>query len=52
MNIHIEYLKLYILVNNVHMEGFMPQIIDIGPSFLLMKCRKLSAKQHQELPIL
>ena len=29
-------MKLYTPVNNIHMEGALSQIFDIGPSFIFM----------------
>ena len=39
-NITCTLLKLYMPVLEYVMEGTMSQIVDLGPSFYFMKCRK------------
>ena len=38
-------MKLHIPTENIHLEGTMSQIFDIGPRFYFMKSRKIIMKK-------
>ena len=44
-NIQVVNPKWHINVDNIHMEGAVSPIFDTGPSFGIIKCRKLSKNE-------
>ena len=41
----IIYLEAQVLIDNIHIEGTVSQIFDIGLSFYFMKCIKFNKKK-------